>query len=85
MKSPPPLPPLASGGYLYNAFREAGMVSMGFGQMPLTWAEIDAYARLTGEITTPFEARMLRAMSQAYLSGLRAGEDEFSIPPWEGD
>lgn len=78
------MPMVDAGGYLVRAFQEIGRLSIGFSLAPLTWAEIDAYARLTGEIKEPFEAKIIRRMSEAYLEGFRAGEDEFSIPPWAG-
>lgn len=79
----PPMPVIKAGQYLVEAFNELGRVSSGFSMIPLTWAEIDAYARLTGEITERFEARALRRMSVAYIEGYRLSEDEFSIPPWQ--
>lgn len=78
---PPSLPRLDAGAYLFAAFLEAGKVSVTYGAGPLTWAEIDAYSRQTGEISTPFEARTLRRMSEAYLGGKTAGEDPLSIEP----
>jgi hypothetical protein len=79
----PPMPEVTAGQYLVEAFNELGRVSAGFSMIPLTWGEIDAYARLTGEISERFEARALRRMSAAYIEGYRLSEDEFSIPPWQ--
>lgn len=60
-----------------------GAVSLGFGVEPLRWSEIDAYARLTGDITQPWEARTVRAMSEAYCRWRKLGEDALCMTPDE--
>ena len=75
------LPTLQAGGYLLEAFTAMGMVCQG--PSVLTWAEIDAFARLTGAIAEPWEAGLLRQMSVEYLAGFREGDDPLSIPPAE--
>jgi hypothetical protein len=81
-----PMPPLDAGQYLADAFGEIGRItSTGFGPVPLTWAEIDAYARQTGTLSEPWEARCLRAMSHAYLEGLEIGKNALGREPWSDD
>ncbi|GAA6162568.1 hypothetical protein NBRC116590_02720 [Pelagimonas sp. KU-00592-HH] len=81
---PPRLPPIEAGEHVYNAFLELEKVaSNGFGLMPISWTEIDAYARLTGEIRTPLEAQLVRNMSKAYIEGLEHAKNEFAREPWE--
>lgn len=77
----PPLPNVDGGEYMRDAFLALGMSRDGV----LSWQEIDAYARLTGDIGDPWEAHTIRAMSLAYLDGLRLGEDPLAIPPIERD
>lgn len=81
--SPPDLPALHSGAYLEAAWREIGMASIGFGLEPLRWSEIDAYARMTGEIEHAWEARVLRDMSIAYVRWRKLGEDALCMTPDE--
>lgn len=74
-----PLPDVDGGEYVRDSFIALGMA----GEGALSWQEIDAYARLTGEIGDPWEAHVIRAMSIAYLDGMRLGEDPLAIPPIE--
>lgn len=52
-------------------------------EVPLSWAEVDAYARHSPEITEPWEVQALVQMSQEYLSEKRKGTDVFTIAPLE--
>lgn len=57
-------------GYLLDAANELGWASSnGMGLSPLPWGEIMAYAAATGRTFAPWEARALRAMSEAYVMG----------------
>jgi len=72
-----------AGSYLFEAFCELGMVQSGLsGLLPLSWTEIDAFARLTKAFAEPWEARLIRRLSNAYLEGHRLGADPVGIPPW---
>lgn len=71
------LPEVGDGAYLVTAF-----FALNSGAL-LPWAEIDAYARMTGVISEAWEAELMRAMSVAYLEGLRAGEDPLAYSPLE--
>lgn len=42
--------------------------SNGFCLLPLSWADIEAWARLTATSLSPYEALTLRRMDAAYLS-----------------
>lgn len=53
--------------------------------MPLPYAELEAYGRTTGRLSTPWEYETVRAMSEAYVSGLVEGRDLLSIMPVERD
>lgn len=57
--------------------------TVGMQEARLQWHEVDAYARLSGEITEDWEAPALVAMSCAYLKGKTDGADPFKISPIE--
>ena len=80
---PPPFVPVQACGYLMDALIEAGPVkSDGMGnRVPLDWVDIKAYTDLTGAVTEPWEAAILRRMSAAFAQGMQEGKSPFSIPP----
>ena len=56
--------------------------SNGMGPTPLSWGEIDAWTRQTGTELMPWEARLLRQLSTAYISEGRRAENESCVAPW---
>ena len=61
---------VAVSGYLIDAAAEMGWCSgNGLGASALTWTEIGAYAKATGQRFAPWEARTLRNMSAAFVEG----------------
>lgn len=78
-----PLPPIEAGAYLHGYLFDAGPTGHGAaGPVPLGYADIEAWARLTATPLAPWEAQTLRELSRAYVAELRAGEDPASAPPW---
>ena len=79
----PPFVPVDACGYLMSALIEAGPVkSDGMGnRLPLDWLDLKAFADMTGAVTEPWEASMLRRMSIAFANGLQEGKNPFSIAP----
>lgn len=78
------LPELGGLRYLVEAMMRLGPVkSDGMGTRPADWPEIDAFARVTGRISDPWEAEALHAMCAGYLDELRAGADPLSVAPSE--
>ena len=69
----PPLPDELA--YLLEWFDKCaagrGSADLG-GKLPLTWAEIDAWARLSGIQPTPFEVGILRGLDTIYLGAVNA-------------
>ena len=60
-------------GYLLTSAQNLGWTTgTGFGPSPLTWAEIDAYARCTGDLKEPWEFQTIRDMSMAYIVGYQS-------------
>lgn len=53
---------------------ERGRTGNGFGRNPLSWPDIDAWARLTGERPTPWQIAALRDMDRACLDALARKE-----------
>ena len=79
------MPNLVAGRYLAEAFRDLGrFTSTGFGPVPLTWTEINAFACQTGVISEPWEARCVRDMSVAFLDGIEVGKNPLGKAPWGG-
>lgn len=59
-----------NGEYLWAWFQElsSGRGNNGFGVLPLSWADMDAWARLTGNQPEPWETAILRSMDGAFLA-----------------
>lgn len=69
----PPLEPEDICMQYWTMLTELGPALPGFnGEVPLTWSEIDAWARQTGTRIDDDEARLLRALSQTWC---QAGRD----------
>ncbi len=62
---------------------EAGPVSVvGMGPSVLTWADLGAWERATGIELQPWESRLVRSLSGAYLSESRRAEERNARAPW---
>ena len=84
-KVPAPFVQVDEGAVFLEILMEAGPVKsapMG-GFAALDWVDIAAYVELTMDRFEPWEASLLRRMSQAYAAGLTEGADPFSISPVE--
>lgn len=81
----PPLPPNPV-PHIISRFIEIGMVTnTGNGPAPLTWAEIEAWQRQTNIAQPPWEARLMRALSVAYVGEKGRAESENCPPPWHSE
>lgn len=54
----------------------------GMAPTALPWSEIAGFEQSTGIALTTWEARMIRAMSVAYIGEGRRAEEENCPPPW---
>lgn len=54
------------------------------GRRGVDWTEIDAFARLTRQITEPWEAEALHDMAAAYAAEADQAEDSLREPPLPG-
>ena len=76
---PLPLP------HIIERWTEIGMVgSNGMASTPLSWTEISAWQANTYIRLSSWEAKVIRALSQAYVAQARISEDETCPPPWRG-
>jgi hypothetical protein len=82
-KTTAPFVELDTGGYLLQILMEAGPIKAGpmGGFQSLDWVDIAAYTSLTMADVEPWEATILREMSEAFASGMSEGTSPFSIPP----
>lgn len=81
-KIAPQLPPNPA-PHLTDRLIEIGLSeAAGMGAGPLSWQTIAAWQRLTAVPLEPWEARLLRRLSVAYLAEGRRAEDETCPPPW---
>lgn len=64
----PTLPPGAV--HLWNSFVQLSNArgGNGFGPNPISFAELDAYSRLTAQAFDPWEIEAIRALDDAYLT-----------------
>ena len=76
---PVPLP------HIIQWWIETGVTgSNGMSATVLSWAEIAAWQANTSIKLSSWEARLIRALSQAYVQQSRISEDEACPPPWRG-
>lgn len=54
----------------------------GMGPAPLSWREIDAWCRRTRVDLAPWEARVIRQLSLAYIAEGRRAESDSCPAPW---
>lgn len=56
--------------------------STGMGPVPISWREMAEWQRLTGVSLDPWEARLLRQLSVAYIAESRKAESDTCPAPW---
>lgn len=56
--------------------------SNGMGPTVLSWREIEAWQRNVSVRLAPWEARLMRSLSIAYITEGRRAEDQNCPPPW---
>ena len=69
--------------HLTDRLIEIGLTeAAGMGAAPLSWREIAAWRTETCVPQQPWEARLMRRLSAAYLAESRKAESESCPPPW---
>lgn len=78
----PPMPPNPA-PHIVERLIEIGITeTTGMGPAPLSWREIAEWQRNTGVPLPPWETRLLRRLSLAYIAEGRRAESENCPPPW---
>ncbi|ATQ74858.1 hypothetical protein CR152_10230 [Massilia violaceinigra] len=82
-KVQPDMPPIDGGEYLINYFWEVGPVIAGMdGPVVISQAEIRAWQENAGIDLQPWQAGLLRRLSQDYLAQSHAAKDSACKPPY---
>ena len=77
----PPIPSEVS--YLLSHLEGLGFSEVGMaGPVPLSWQEIAAWSHLQGVELNPWEATVLRSMSEQFVRELAEAENHLRPPPW---
>ena len=72
--------------YLIDYLFEVGPASGGgFGPVPVTFVEIDAWARRVPRGIQPFEAIYIKRLSELWVRQLAQSEDEGAPAPWSAE
>ena len=51
------------------------------GYVPVSWVEIHAFMEATGRISEPWEAELLKEMSERYIQGMTDSKESLSVEP----
>ena len=80
-----PVVNVSVGQYLLEAFFDAGptIPDPHVGEQPLRWGDVLDYAQASGEISEPWEMRILVQMSKAYVDAKMHGKNPLSRSPLE--
>jgi hypothetical protein len=72
--------------HIIGRLTEIGITeAAGMGAAPISWATLTEWQRNTGVELMPWEARLHRKLSLAYLTESRRAEDENCPPPWRAE
>ncbi len=78
----PQMPPVTM-PHIIDRLVEIGMTDAN--GMTVGWQTLRAWSEMTCVRLSPWEARLLRQLSSAYVSEGRAAESENCPPPWRGE
>jgi hypothetical protein len=74
------MPELELAGYIAELAVEIGFAR----STPLDWSELKAYSEMTGIYLTPWESKVIRQMSLAYVGQAAVSSDQECLPPYFG-
>ena len=78
----PPLPPNPA-PHILDRLLEMGITeAAGMGVAPISWSTMAAWQMCTCVRLAPWEARLIRRLSAAYVSEGRLAESENRVAPW---
>ena len=79
----PPMPPNPA-PHIIDRLIEIGLTEpAGMSAAPLSWREINAWCDRTAVDLPPWEGRLIRHLSAAYLAESHVADDENCPPPWK--
>lgn len=82
----PETPPLDRAEYLLGWFYQVGpSQSGGLGEGPLSFGEMESWARMTGAHVTPWDVGLLRRLSVEYLQERHRATKADAEPPWKAE
>jgi hypothetical protein len=77
-------PPIEDSGGVLEWLEDAGWCAWGdYGATGLAWAELEAWARLTGAQPEPWQARLMFALSQHFGIAANEARDPACKPPFD--
>lgn len=81
----PKMPPNAA-PHIVDRLIEIGLTeAAGMGAGPVSWREINEWQAGVGVTLDPWEARLIRRLSNEYLAEGRRAESENCPPPWRAE
>jgi len=78
----PELPPCPAPHLIAHLMEVGPFEVTGMDRVTVSWREIDAWIERTGFAVAAWEVRLLRRLSNDYLSSSRAAEDPHCPAPW---
>jgi hypothetical protein len=81
----PSMPPNPAPHVVHRLVEMGITEANGMGASPLSWREIRAWQESTAVDLAPWEARLMRHLSTAYLAESRRAESENCPPPWRAE
>jgi len=69
--------------FIHLLFEAGPSTLVGENMMPVSWADLDHYQSCIGVRLPPWQLRLLRRLSVAYVKQLREAREPDAPPPWE--
>ena len=80
------LPQVETDKHILDWITELGFCEQGFsGPTPLTYQEIESWAKMTGVVPTWEESRFLKMLSNEYCSQYASSTDRDAPPPYSNE
>lgn len=76
------MPPAGPAAYLVGYLFDAGPIAHGFGEAPLSHADISAWQANSGVVLQAWESQTLRHLSYGYLASLQRARDPACPAPY---
>lgn len=76
------MPPLVEGEYLTDTLMDVGPAIGGMSIEGVSYAEIEAWTRLSQTNLAPWASKVLRSISKDYAAEYSRNVDQMQTPPW---